>query len=589
MKKKRLIWYIYPSYVLLSALAMIAVAISASRIARSFHYERTEEDLASACFLLAEQLQDGSGIFPAPDIDTLCKTLAQKSGYRITVILPTGTVIGDSENEPASMENHGNREEIREAMTQGVGHKIRYSNTLREEMMYVAVPLTMDGVIKGIVRLSLSLAKIDKAIDRMWRQIALAGLIIVLIAMGVAVLISYRISRPLERIRQSVKSLGAGEFYKKLPSSEIYEVDVLAKTLNTMSDHLQVRIHTIQQQQEEQSALLSCMVESMLAVDEEKNLIRINKAAEELFRVKATPSLGKNIMEVIRNADLLELVRETLASCHPAEKEIYLPETGKYLQGYGGVLYGPDKQRAGAVIVINDITRLRKMERMRRDFVTNISHELKTPITSILGYTETLRTEAEEEKSSKKNFLDIIYKQSTRLQAIVEDLLALSSIEDDTEKGRIELREKNVDLVLQNAMQACQTAATKKNIQLEITCAPNLKANINLALLQRAVGNLVDNAVKYSDPGSKVDIIGEESEKEIAVHVRDQGPGIAEKHLTRLFERFYRIDEGRSRQLGGTGLGLALVKHIVIAHNGRVAVQSEYGKGSIFSIFLPKA
>jgi two-component system phosphate regulon sensor histidine kinase PhoR len=225
---------------------------------------------------------------------------------------------------------------------------------------------------------------------------------------------------------------------------------------------------------------------------------------------------------------------------------------------------------------------------MRRDFIADVSHELNTPITSILGFTATLRDGAADNIADRDRFLEIIHKQSNRLKAIVEDLLALSSIEDSTEKGEIELKEIPVGAAIQNAVQACQTAATEKNIQLEISCPENLKANINLSLLQQAIINLIHNAVKFSEPGIKIEIIAGQSDTEIAIQVRDQGPGIAPKHLSRLFERFYRVDDSRSRSLGGTGLGLAIVKHIVAAHKGRVAVESEEEKRSTFSIFLPK-
>ena len=588
MKKKRLIWHIYPSYVLLSALAMIAVAISASRIARHFHYEQTEKELKNATYLIVEQLKAGPITNKVLEIDILCQSLACKTGYRITVILPSGVVVGDSEKDPTTMDNHGDREEVLEAKEKGIGRSIRYSDTLKVEMLYIAMPLTIDGIPKGTVRTSLSLASIDEALVQIWWKIFLAGLIIALIAIVAAVLISRRISRPLERIRLSGESFGQGGKYEKLPSSNISEVDVLTNTLNIMADQLDARINTIQRQHDEQSALLSCMVESVLAVDREKNVIRMNKSAEELLQVDAASSLGKNIMEVIRNADLLELVNKSLTSSDPQEKEIFLSDTDRYLLGTGSALHRSDGQRIGAVIVLNDITRLRKMERMRQEFIANVSHELNTPITSILGFTATLRDGAADNIADRERFLEIIHKQSNRLKAIVEDLLALSSIEDSTEKGEIELKEIHIGTAIQNAVQACQTAATEKNIQLEISCAENLKANINLSLIQQAIINLIHNAVKFSEPGIKVEIIGEESDTEIAIQVRDQGPGIAEKHLSRLFERFYRVDDSRSRSLGGTGLGLAIVKHIVIAHSGRVAVESEEGKGSTFSIFLPK-
>jgi two-component system phosphate regulon sensor histidine kinase PhoR len=589
MKKKRLIWHIYPSYVLLAVLAMAAVLISVSGIARSFHYARTDQQLVSASHLIAEQFVAQPELLDGPAGDALCKSLAQRSGYRITLMLPDGTVIGDSEKDPATLDNHGDRREILDALSQGIGRSRRYSDTLKQEMMYVAIPITIAGEHRGTVRTSLSLDLINETTARMWRQFFWDGLLIALVAVVAALWISRRISHPLERIRQSAVSLDWEHSNERLPSSDISEVDTLTRTLNTMMDQLKKRVHTIQQQHDEQSALLSCMTECMLAVDAEKKLIKMNRSAEALFRINARASLGKNIMEVIRNADLLNLVNRTFASNTSQENEIFLAETHTYLLGSGSVLHAPGGQRMGAVIVLNDITRLRKMEHIQRDFVADVSHELRTPITSILGFAETLRYGTVESNEEKDHFLDIICRQSNRLQAIVEDLLALSSIEDEAEKGEIELRTGHVAAVIRGAVQGCQAAAEHKQVQLEISCPERLQTLMNLQLLQQAVMNLIGNAIKFSEPESRVEIVGRETEEGIAIEVRDQGPGIAPEHHARLFERFYRVDKGRSRRLGGTGLGLAIVKHIALAHRGRVGVNSEYGKGSTFFIVLPKA
>lgn len=590
MIKKRLIWHVYPSYVLLSVLAMAAVLFTASRIARSFYYERTDRQLTSACRLITEQLATQPDLLQGSAVNSLCQTLAQKSGCRVTVILPDGAVIGDSERDPSTMDNHKNREEILEATAQGVGRSERPSDTLKQDMMYVAVPLTVAGAHQATVRTSLSLDQVDQALASMWWQTVWNGLVIAVVAVLAAFVISRRISRPLEQIRQSAASWHWDDpTEKRLPSSDISEVDTLVKALNTMRDHLRTRLTTIKQQHDEQSTLLSCMTEAVLAVDDQKQLIKMNQAAEDLFQIQADRSLGKNIMEVVRNADLLDLVNQTFTSGAPEQREIFLPDVHTHLLGSGSVLHSADGKRLGAVVALNDITHMRKLERMRRDFVADVSHELRTPITSILGFAETLRTSTVEDESQRDHFLDIIHKQSIRLQTIVEDLLALSSIENETEQGEIELRSAHVSTVIRAAVQACQPHADEKQIQLETSCSESLQARVNLQLLQQAVMNLIGNAIKFSEPESKVTVVGTELDEEIALQVRDQGAGIGPEHHARLFERFYRVDKGRSRRLGGTGLGLAIVKHIALAHQGRVAVESKYGEGSTFSIYLPKA
>ena len=588
MKKKRLIWHVWPSYVLLSLIAMGAVIISASHVGRTFHYEQTDRQLASACYLVAQQLQTESGVLDGTVVDALCKTLGPKSGYRITVIQPDGTVLGDSQEDPATMDNHGNREEIQAALSEGIGRSERYSDTLKEAMMYVAVPLIVDGDLQAVVRTSLSLAQIKASTSRMWRQIVWEGLIIAVISVVAAWWMSKRISQPLERIKETAASLDWETAGTKLPSSDISEVDTLTQSLNGMMSQLRKRINTIVQQRDEQDALLACMTESVLAVDAQKNLIKMNRSARQLFQIDSDEALGKNIMEVIRNADLLELVNSTFASHTPELKDIFIPDTHMYLQGHCSVLTRGDGHPMGAVMVLNDVTRLRKMERVRREFVADVSHELRTPITSILGFSETLRSAAVEDDKERDHFLDVICKQSLRLQAIVEDLLSLASIENDAETGEVDLQPSHVAAVLRGAAQACQGAVEEKELTLEVTCPGSLEANMDSQLLQQAVMNLTNNAIKFSEPGTHVDIEGKLSEQEVVIEVRDQGPGIARKHHARLFERFYRVDKGRSRRLGGTGLGLAIVKHIALAHKGRVTVESEYGKGSTFSIWLPR-
>lgn len=588
MKKKRLIWHIWPSYVVLSLIAMSAVMISASRVARTFHYAQTDKQLAAASYLIMEQVATQADGVNGPTIDSLCKTLGMKSGYRITVIHPDGTVLGDSKEDPATMDNHGNRQEIQSALTEGMGRSERYSDTLKQAMMYVAVPLMRDGEVQAIVRTSLSLSQIKASTFRMWQQIVWNGLIIAAASVVAAWWISRRISHPLERIKQIAASLDWETTETRLPSSDISEVDTLTQTLNSMMRQLRKRVKTIIQQRDEQDALLACMSESVLAVDAQKNLIKMNRSARRLFQIDSDDALGKNIMEVIRNADLLELVNSTFASNQPELKDIFVPDTHTYLQGHGSVLTRSDGHPMGAVMVLNDITRLRKMERVRREFVADVSHELRTPITSILGFSETLRSGTVEDVQERDRFLDIVCNQSMRLQAIVEDLLSLASIENDAETGEVDLQPGHVAAVLRGAVQACQGAADAKELTLKVTCPETLEARMDSQLLQQAVMNLTNNAIKFSEPGTRIEIEGKVAEHSIVIDVRDQGPGIARKHHARLFERFYRVDKGRSRRLGGTGLGLAIVKHIALAHKGHVTVDSEYGKGSTFSMWLPK-
>ena len=299
--------------------------------------------------------------------------------------------------------------------------------------------------------------------------------------------------------------------------------------------------------------------------------------------------VGRSIQEVVRNLELQQLVAGILAQGAPIEAEIILTVGGqdRTLQASGTVLRGGDDDHPiGAVVVLNDVTRLKRLESVRRDFVANVSHELKTPVTSIKGFTETLLDGALDDPEAARRFLRIVDGQADRLNAIIQDLLALSALEAGQEL-RPPLEEADVCDVVSVAVEECATKAAARRIALRRTCSGQVFAAINPPLLEQAVVNLIDNAIKYSPEGSDVDVLLEERSDEIAIEVRDEGPGIARQHLPRLFERFYRVDKARSRDMGGTGLGLAIVKHIAQVHGGGVSVSSELGKGSIFTLHLP--
>jgi len=587
VKKRSLVWQIYPAYVVIAVVAVIAVAWYSSRTFRAFHYERTTRELRSAAYLVTEQLVQSAKPLDAPGTDVLCDAAGQVSGYRITAILPSGKVVGDSEKDPSTMDNHADRPEIARAMRGSVGTEIRHSDTLKMDMLYVAVPFGAAREEPAVVRTSVSLASIERALDRLWRRLAVAVLVLVAIVALATMAVARRISGPLAAIRAGAEAFGKGDLEGRLAPSDITEIDVLTATMNGMADQLNDRISTVTRQRDEQNALLTCMVEAVIALDNERRFIRLNDAAEKLFQVKTAECIGKNVFEVIRNADLLDIIDRTFESPEFVEGDVRLGDRDLYLQGHGSVLHGEDGRRIGALIVLNDITRLRKLEIVRRDFVANVSHELKTPITSIKGFVDTLFDTPVESDADREHFMAIIRRQTNRLQAIVEDLLSLSNIEHGAERDEIEFSEGCVEDVIQNAVAACEGRADAKRVALDTDCRKDMVGSINSQLLEQAVVNLIDNAIRYSDEGTRIEIACELREKEIAIHVRDEGCGISEKHLPRLFERFYRVDKARSRELGGTGLGLAVVKHIATAHGGRVAVESEPGKGSTFSIFLP--
>ena len=314
----------------------------------------------------------------------------------------------------------------------------------------------------------------------------------------------------------------------------------------------------------------------------------MNRAAALLLGVRAGEVAGRQVQEVLRKPDLQRFIGRTLEADEAVEGDLTVRVEGeeRFLQAHGTKLRDAEEQILGALVVLNDVSRLRRLETIRRDFVANVSHELKTPITAIKGASETLADGALAEPQEARRFVDIIIKQSDRLNAIIDDLLALSRIEQDSDKGGVSLRHAPLRPVLEAAVQACTVSAQAKALQVELDCAPDLAALINPPLLEQAVINLLTNAIKYSEKEGRIVIDAARHQDQVMLKVQDRGCGIAPEHLPRLFERFYRVDKARSREQGGTGLGLAIVKHIVQAHQGEVTVQSTPGKGSVFTLLL---
>ncbi len=589
MRPRRLLWQLYPSYLLIVLVALAALTWYFSSTLRGFYLQQTRQDLEARAHLVEQQVQGRLAPPDAPFLDDLCKRLGRRSGTRITVLGAEGAVLGDSAREPARMENHADRPEVITARAGGVGVASRFSQTLQREMVYVAVPVLEQGRLTGIVRTAVALTAIEEALHSLYRQVALAGLAAALLAAGLSLQVSRRLSRPLEEMQRGAQRFARGELDRRLEPSGSEETRALGTALNHMAAELNDRMRLVLQQRNEQNAVLASMVEGVLAVDSEERIIRLNQAAARLLGVQAEAVQGRRIQEVVRKADLLRFVSRALASSEPVEGDIVLRGgVERYLQAHGTLLRGERGQVIGALVVLNDVTRLHRLENIRRDFVANVSHELKTPITAIKAAAETLRDGGADDPDGARRFTGIIAKQADRLNAIIDDLLALSRIEQG-DKDSLVLTRTPLRPVLEAALLACAMSAQAKGVTINLFCSPELQARCNAPLLEQAVVNLLTNAVKYSEARSKVVLDASSFQGRVMIKVQDWGCGIAAEHLPRLFERFYRADKARSRSLGGTGLGLAIVKHIVQAHDGEVVVHSTPGQGSTFTISLPAA
>ncbi len=590
MRRIRLLWQIYIYYVIIIVISLLAFLWYSSRSMRGVYIQTTKSDLLSRANFIEIILKDKFEHLDYSEIDEICEELGDKTGSRITVILPSGRVIGDSEEDPAKMDDHSNRAEIVEAlsMEEEYGSSIRYSNTLNKKMLYVALPVRKGDEILGVIRTSFSLESIDRTFGWIYFRITLVGLMVIVLAAIVSLIVSRKLSRPLENIRKVADKFAQGDLDHQIKVPKSREIAAVVEAMNKMAVQLDERIKTVVRQKNELDTVLSSMSEGVLAVDNDQRFIILNQAALELIDSEYNEIKGMKLQEAVRNPELINFIQKSLKTDGTIESQIVFHIDGmeKYLQLHGTALKDDESEKIGALVVLNDVTMMHRLEKVRTDFVANVSHELKTPVTSIKGFVETLLDGALEDTEDAKRFLKIIGRQANRLHAIIDDLLILSKLEQqqDTE---INFQSEKIIKIIRDAIQLCEIKSSEKDIKIKVRCDEELTANMNSQLLEQALVNLLDNAIKYSDPSSEVEIIAERTDGEVSLSVRDHGQGIERKLLPRLFERFYRVDKARSRSLGGTGLGLSIVKHIIQVHKGSVSVESEVGKGSTFTIHLP--
>ncbi|MBU1570147.1 MAG: HAMP domain-containing protein [Proteobacteria bacterium] len=575
-------------FLLIVLIPLLAFSRYAGFSMRQFYLEQTAINLESRANLLKEQVIHYLLAGDEKNIELLCKRAGKSSNTRITIIHPSGKVLGDTERDPAEMVNHSDRPEFVKAMTGETGVFTRYSDTLLEPMMYLAILLTEDGKPLGVLRTSVSISAIDKQLEIIQKRTTFGVMIIALLAVFASILFARYISRPLEKIREGAGRFAKGDLSYRLPVFDSAETETLARTMNDMAANLDERMQTIIRQRNEIEAVLSSMTEGVIAVNPDENIISVNQTAARMFHKEPSELLNRSVQETVRNPDFQRFVRISLLDENPREEDIFFHLRGEILLNTRSApLKNAGGERIGILIILNDVTRLRHLENMRRDFAANVSHEIKTPLTAIKGFTETLRTGALNNTEEAARFVEIIENHTNRLIAIIEDLMKLSVIEQNSGAKNIPLTECRILPILSSAVLICRPKADEKEIRILCSCDRDLTARVNAALMEQAFVNLLDNAIKYSEPEGSIEIEATKNDSEVAVAFIDHGIGIGREHLSRLFERFYRVDASRSRKLGGTGLGLAIVKHIVIANAGKVTVESSPGKGSRFVIHIP--
>ncbi|MCU0638555.1 MAG: ATP-binding protein [Candidatus Krumholzibacteria bacterium] len=590
MKKLRIIWHLFPWYILIIFASLFAVSWFVSRYTRDFHRENIGRNLESMARLVDFDLESGLRGISNSRMDSICVELHARSGIRVTVVGKDGRVAGDSLEESAEMENHGDRPEIIKALSGGTGVSERVSGTLKRPFLYVAVPLYDQDGLAGAVRTSISMADLNAELRRIQTRIIMTGAAVAILSVLVSILISRRISAPLNEMKKGISHFAGDDLEYRIPVYGLAEVGDLAGVINEMASRLQDRIDTVELQRSEQEAVFAAMPGGILVVDDEERIVRMNPGASGLIGLSGAEAAGKMIQEAVRNLQLQKFVARTLRSEEPIEADLTLrSESGDvFIQAHGVKLRSDNGNRGkGAVIVLNDVTRIKRLENVRREFVANVSHELRTPITAIKGFVETLMDGGIDSPGEAKKFLGIIDRQADRMNGIVRDLLILAQVEREGEAGDIRFEKGNIRKILEEARLITSPQAAERRIIVSVDCDEKLEARVNSALLEQAVINLVENAIKYSDEGGLVRINASVENGFLEVDVIDQGCGIAPENLPRIFERFFRIDKARSRKLGGTGLGLSIVKHIAAVHGGSVHAESEPGRGSAFRLRIP--
>jgi len=584
LAEKIFLWKLYYPYLILILISLLIFGIYSSKVYEDFYISKTEESLKYRAVLINEELTVLN--FDSITSKHILEKYDKLTDTRITIIDISGKVIADSRENPSQMESHADRPEFIEALKGNIGFASRYSHTLQTNLMYVAVPFYYNNQLKAVLRTAVVIEKVNMPFSGLYPTIIYGGIAVLIIIAIFGFVISRMKSKPILEMQNAAERFARGNFSEMIYPPKNPELRILAGSLNDMAKQLDEKINIIGEQKKLQLAVLESMKEGVLAVDYDEKILLMNKTAGIILTIDETNSIGRTLQETIRIPNIQKFVKALMQSGGIEETEFEIKrETDKTLQLKGAYLTDNENKNIGVVILINDITGLRYLDTLKREFVANVSHELKTPITAIKGFVETLRDGAINQPQNAKRFLDIVYKHSERLNAIVEDLLSLSRLEEKS--FEIEFESIKIRSLLKTAVDNYEFKSKEKLIEIDLDCEENLSAKINNQLIVQAVENLIDNAIKYSDIKTHIMISAFKDENKLIIKVQDEGCGIPEENFPRLFERFYRIDKSRSRDEGGTGLGLSIVKHIAQVHKGSVEVESEPGKGSTFTIILP--
>lgn len=508
------------------------------------------------------------------ELDTLIKKLGRNINTRITVIDPRGVVLADSEKDPELMENHKNRPEIRDALKGETGKSLRFSTTVKGEMLYVAVPVEKDKRVLGILRVSLFLKDINILLGNIRSRILQIALIAIIISLSGATLFSKGLSNPIKELVRGARKVASGDFDVKIYLRNRDELKELGSAFNYMTHKIKTLFADLSFRKEELDSIISSLQQGLLVLDKDGKIVLSNESSQKILKNNNID--GKLYWKVIREPKLSDLIKRVADEKGSLVGEVEFNE--KTFVCSATFIAAQEE----IVLIFHDITEIKNLEKVKKDFVVNVSHELRTPLTAIKGFVETL-----EDEVNKKHihYLEIIKKHTERLINIVEDLLLLSEFEE--KKAKLEIEDVNLNSLVENVQRIFNQKIKEKGLTLELNRdkeIPIIKADP--FKLEQLFINLIDNAINYTEKG-KIRLSLTRENQYLKIEIEDTGIGIPHENLPRIFERFYVVDKSRSRKLGGTGLGLSIVKHIVLLHNGKIDVESTYGKGTKFKIILP--
>jgi len=589
--RRTLFWQFFGVHILLLIAAVGFVAFYMWQSNRTTYCRQWLRELEVQARLAAALLPDGDPAEVGAAAEHFFERLGATDAHRFTLILPDGRVIGDTETKASRMESHSDRPEVAEAIAKGRGTSQRYSYSLGQSMLYLALRIPEQGTLRAVIRVAVP-AQIITHETRAARRV-MGGMVAVVLA--TALILSYgsarRVIRPVAGLRRGLIRIGRGELDYRLPTPSVPHLADLVRAINRTADRLQKHINALNNERSLRTLILANMTHGVIAIDPDHTVLDMNESARCLLGLKHVAAAGTLISDVLREPVLLSLIDDSEQSEGPVERELTVANGAggdRRLNMRATALNDADGQRVGTLLVLSDVTLLRHLETVRQDFVANVSHELRTPVTSVKGFAEALLDGALDDPEKAERFVQIIMRQSNHLESIISDLLELSRL-DERAGQSLDQQETSISEIVQHAVELRQTLADERNVTLAVTCEPELKVRVHAGLIEQALVNLIDNAIKYGVNGgvNRVEIDAAQEGPTVRITVRDHGQGIEPQHIGRLFERFYRVDKGRSREQGGTGLGLAIVKHIAQLHGGTVTVTSEPGKGTVFTLRLP--